>query len=1019
MDDQLLNEFLNESREHLANIETDLLAIEESGARIDVELVNRVFRAAHSIKGGSGFLGLIKVKELAHRAETVLDMVRSRKIVPNAEVTNVLLAAFDRLRDMINSSGTSEGIEIDDLLVGLTGLASAHLPPDEKAVLTSKVALGQENQGPQVTLPQVDFERARRAGQCVYGADYDLIHDIERKGLKLLHVFHELEECGEILDCVLDLEAAGTLDNPIGNSLLLRLVFATSLGPEIINELLPAAEKKVTLLFDPSRTTPVPSFPAPLPTAKPEAALPPPPLPEPSAIAAPIPMLTPENPSPEPAASQPAAGTAPTGEETLRVSVDLLETLMNLAGELVLSRNQLRAAIAKKDVQSLNVADQRFNLVTSELQEAIMRTRLQPIGNVLAKFPRVVRDMSNALDKDIQLDIQGKEVALDRSLIEGLSDPLTHMVRNAVDHGIETPEVRLRARKKGQGTIRIEARHEAGQVVVEISDDGKGIDPNRVAETALRKGLITAEKLRGMSEQDKMALVLLPGLSTADKVTDLSGRGVGMDVVKTNLERLGGKIEITSVIGKGSTFRIKLPLTLAIIPSLIVSVGAERFAIPQINVEELLLIRPEDVKKRIETVGGAQVLLLRDKILPLIHLDRLLDVDLTGTVATGNGTSNGQSNLPSGCLEIAVVTTGSMAYGLVVSAFHETEEIVVKPLGRHLKGLREYAGATILGDGTVALILDITGVAAKAEFAAVVGSERSQELNEEAERNRLEETYSLLLFQNAPGEVCGIPLDTVLRIERTTPDRVELVGHRRTIQYRGASLPLVTLSDAARVKPIEEARELAVIIANVRGREVGLLGAMPVDVVETKTTIDQTTHRQTGIAGSAIIRDRTTLIADLLELVDAVYPEWKAAAEQLPAVAETAGTPAPSNKNPVLLLAEDSDFFRGQIKKCLEQDGYTVLDAPDGQAAWELLLEHVQEVRAVVTDIEMPRLSGLELTQRIRSNARLADLPVIALSSLAAEEDIQRSKSAGANEHLVKLDRELMLNTLHSFTGKN
>ncbi|HXP60913.1 MAG TPA: chemotaxis protein CheA [Dongiaceae bacterium] len=858
MDDELFSEFLNESREHLATIEADLLAIEEAGANRSEELVNKVFRAAHSIKGGSGFLGLTKIKELAHKAETVLDMLRSRKIILNAEVTNVLLAAFDKLREMLNNPSERESADISGLLAGLTGLASSHLPPDQKASLTKQVSLASEGGERAIALPQVDVERAKRCGQCVYCLHYDLIQDVEKKGLNVLQVFRELGECGEILDCVLDFEAAGSLDGPVGDQLPLRLLFATTLGPEVLRELVLLAPDKIQTLFDPCDPQSRLASPVPAPAARAESppvtALPapttaPPPVTPERAMPAPVPA-TPPSTSPIPPAAAAKTGLAESGpgaatataqsaaDETLRVSVGLLETLMNLAGELVLSRNQLRAAIARKDGQSLSVADQRFDQVTSELQEAIMRTRLQPMGNVLGKFPRVVRDVANLLHKEIQLDIQGKDVALDRSLIEGLSDPLTHMVRNAVDHGIESPEERLRAGKKAQGSIRIEARHEAGQVVVEVADDGKGIDPERVAASALAKGLISAEKLRGMSEQDKILLILLPGLSTAEKVTDLSGRGVGMDVVKTNLERLGGKIEIKSQAGKGSLFRIKLPLTLAIIPSLIVSVGKERFAIPQINVEELLRVRPEEIKQRLEVVGGAQVLLLRDQVIPLMRLDAILGVATPRLHPGPNGQTNGADSAAARGLEIAVVSGGAMRYGLVVSSFHETEEIVVKPLGRDLKRLREYAGATILGDGTVALILDIAGVAAKAEFAALSGSTRLEELAKEAERTRLEETQSLLLFHNAPNEVFAIPLDTVLRIERTTPDRVELAGSRRTIQYRGASLPLVTLSDAARVNPLGDARDLAVVIAGVAGREVGLLGAMPVDVVETKAVID-------------------------------------------------------------------------------------------------------------------------------------------------------------------------------------
>jgi two-component system, chemotaxis family, sensor kinase CheA len=1036
VDDDVLREFVNESREHLVTIEADLLTIEEGGADIDEELVNKVFRAAHSIKGGSSFFGLNKVKELAHKAETVLDMLRSRKMAPNAEITTLLLAAFDRLREMITNPHESEGVDIAELSISLTGLASSYLPQDQKASLTQTVTLQSEGGGAAVTLPQVDVERAKRTGRYIYSVNYDLIHDIERQGKNVLDLFRSLWTTGEILDCAMDLDAVGTLDGPIGNRLPLRLVFATVVEPDLIEAFLMVSPDRITVLFDPDKAPSVPGASA---SGEREASAP---IPAPEGARPKAPVSAPK-PSP-PAA---AGGTPNVADETIRVNVGLLESLMNLAGELVLSRNQLRASIAKNDARTLSVADQRINQVTSELQDAIMQTRLQPIGNVFGKFPRVVRDMAGTLHKEIQLDVRGKEVALDKSLIEGLSDPLTHMIRNAADHGIEPPEERIHAGKKSQGTIRIEARHEAGQVVVEIADDGRGIDPERVARSALAKGLITTEKLQGMSAQDKAALVFLPGLSTVEKVTDISGRGVGMDVVKTNLDRLGGKVEIVSLVGKGTLFRIKLPLTLAIIPSLIISVGSERFAIPQINVEELLRIRPEDTKTRIEVVGGAEVVVLRDRLLPLVRFADLLGVLPTYTdpktgrreidrrehlsdrrsprhplsagpakeespVAEAASVherdrrqAGGRRKPTAGALEVAVVTTGTLTYGLVVDAFHDTEEIVVKPLGRHLKGLGEYAGATILGDGTVALILDVAGLAAKAKIASVSGTARAQEQAEAAEQQQLTDTHALLLFHNAPHELFATPLDSVLRIYRIKPEQIEMAVGRRTMRHRGVSLPLVALADTGRVQPFGDVKEVAVIVSSVRGRDVGLLGTMPVDVVETQSSVDTTTHRQMGVAGSVIIRDQTALIADVGELVDKAYPEWR--------VDMAAERPVGDGKQAlVVLLAEDSDFFRGQVTRFLDEAGYTVLAAPDGEAAWELLLEHVGEVRAVVTDIEMPRLNGLGLARRIRADERFARLPLIALTSLAGAEDVAEGKAAGIDDYQVKLDRERLLERL-------
>jgi len=1056
-DDDLMPEFLAEAREHLSDIEADLLAIEEAGADIDEELVNTVFRAAHSIKGGSSFLGLNKIKELAHKAETVLDMVRSRQMVPNPEVTNILLAAFDKLRDMINNAAESEDADIWEHVASLNQLAASHLAEEQKDSLSRVALLKAGKESSPIGIPEIDLDRARRTGQFIYSVEYDLIHDIERKGENVLEVFNGLYESGEILDCILDFNAVGDLDDPICNKVPMRLILATIIDPEVIGSLFDVDPDKISLIFDPNvaepnsvetaapqtgeiSVQPAPSTPEGL--SEPQLEVLELPHVEAGAEATPGVHADPHNGQQEVAAKNRVA--ASQGESTLRVDVELLESLMNLAGELVLSRNQLREAVSQGDHHALAASSQRINLVTSELQDAIMQTRMQPIGNVFSKFPRVVRDIAHAMHKEINLDIRGKEVELDKTLIEGLSDPLTHMVRNAADHGIEPQAVRVSAGKKPAGTIRLEARHEAGLVVLEIADDGKGLDPRKIAASALKKGLITQDKLQGMSDKDKIALVFLPGLSTVEQVTDLSGRGVGMDVVKTNLDRLGGKIEIESEPGAGTLFRIKLPLTLAIIPSLVLIAQGERFAIPQINVVELLRIRAEQVKKRIEVVGDAEVLKLRDEIVPLVRFADFLGNMPTYTDPNTGGTEicrrksiadrrsprhrtiedttggdageeiagtwqdrrnkEGRRLSSSSDIEIVVVTTGIMKYGLVVDSFQNTEEIVVKPLGRHLKCLQEYAGATIMGDGKVALILDVNGLATTADLKPLSGSTRAMELLEEADKERLQDTISLLLFHNAPGEVCAVPLDAVLRIEKISADQIEMAGGRRTIQYRGASLALVTLSDAAQVRPIEGGSGLAVIVSNVHGREVGLLGAMPVDVVESRSAVDQRTHRQKGIAGSTIIRDRTVLLTDIYELVDAVYPEWSV--EQV--------TQASAKKEAAIgvLLAEDSDFFRAQVTRFLQDDGYSVLAAPDGEAAWELLVKNVDNVQAVVTDIEMPRLSGLGLTQRIRSDPRVASLPVIALTSLAGEEDIAAGKAVGVSDYQVKLDRDRLLDGL-------
>ena len=505
-------------------------------------------------------------------------------------------------------------------------------------------------------------------------------------------------------------------------------------------------------------------------------------------------------------------------ETSIRVMVSLLDELMTLAGELVLSRNQLLQTINSGDIHKAEAVGQSIDLITSELQEAIMLTRMQPIGNVFSKFPRVVRDLSAKLGKEIELTIVGQDVELDKTIIEAINDPLTHLVRNSVDHGVETPDDRKSKGKQAQGSIILKAFHAASQVVIEISDDGKGIDGKMLADLAVDKGLISSEQARSMSDKERINLILMPGFSTAEKVTDVSGRGVGMDVVKTNLDELGGSIEIISEVDKGSTISIKLPLTLAIIPCQIVKTGKERYAIPQANLEELLRIPAGQVKKRVERVGDAAVVRLRGNLLPLIKLSDTLGIDssyedlgsgemlpdrreniadrrskqsplaIDGTEKQNNQGSHDTSqherqgserrHSPTSTLNIVVVSTGTMKYGLIVDQLRDSEEIVIKPLGYHLQYCKGYAGATIMGDGKISLILDVSNLARMAELTSFDNTDRATEVAT-AESKAIHERNSLqamFTFRSSLDENFAIPLEQVERIEKIKNGDIELMG---------------------------------------------------------------------------------------------------------------------------------------------------------------------------------------------------------------------------------------------------
>ena len=971
MDDELVQEYMAECREHLATIETDLLKIEQQGVEIDEQLVNRVFRAAHSIKGGAGFFGLTKIQELAHKTENALDLIRSREMVPTPEIVSVLLLAFDKLRDLMSRYRESNQEDIWEFVTALTGLTRDSLPPDLKASLAQHVTLDVPEANRHIEISAFDLNQASKGGKCLYLIQYDLIHDIERRNKTPLEVFKKLIDCGTILHAVMDLESAGTLEEEPRNQLLLEVLYATVIEPDLIGDLVEVPMERVRLIPKSDFAGPL-AVPAEITKSATEPATPATAATQPQT---PEPVTVPVKPSP--------VAAVPAVESTIRLNVSVLDSLMTLAGELVLSRNQLNESLSRGNDRGIRSGAQRINLVTSELQEVVTLTRMQPVGNLFAKFHRLVRDLARDMSKDVHLELSGEEVEIDKTILEGLSDPLTHMMRNAVDHGVEIPADRIAGGKSPAGTITLRASHQAGQVVIEIADDGKGLSAEKIAASALSKGLITQERLQGMTDRDKMALIFLPGVSTAQKVSDVSGRGVGMDVVKTNLDKLGGKIEIESAPGRGTRFRIKLPLTLAIIPSLLVSHGEERFAIPQANVGELIRIPAQQIAQRTDRVAGAEVLILRDRLVPLLHLSDALGLK-----------RNEEACRP---MNVVLVDTGVFEYGLVVDELHDTVEIVVKPLGRHLKGLPDYAGATILGDGRVAVILDIAGLAARAELSAASAEAASRKVVETAAGS---EQHVFLLFHNTPAEMCAVPIEQVSRIESVDAGQIEWVGGRRTMQYRGASLPLMTLHDTASVGELDEAQQWVVLVFETLTRPMGLLAARPLDIVETTLDIDRVTLRQGGIAGSAVHQGRTVLILEMHELAEACRPD----------LVQTANDPIASlptgDEAPTVLLAEDSEFFRTQLQRLIEGLGCRVLAAEDGQAAWELLDHHAGEVDVVTTDVEMPRLDGLSLTRQIRADGRFPGIPIIAISSLAGEEEIARGMDAGVDEYQVKLDRE-------------
>ena len=884
-DRQIIEEFVIESCDHLADVESQLLAIEAGGAAIDAELVNTVFRAVHSIKGTAGFLQMSNIQSLSHEMESVLNLIRNRQLVPDSDVTNALLHAADTLRSMVEHVDNSEEVDVSSHVSALQQVSARGLPNEEVVV---KQQSGNEE-------------------------------------------YMEVEKTIDLVDAY--------VSDAVGDRSPTATPESRQTAPEAVVEAVQAGGD-----------------------AKP-------------------------------------AGNGTAAEANIRVSVRVLDHLMNLAGELVLARNQLLQTVTSQSRDNLESISSRLNQVTSEIQEAVMQTRLQAVETVFGKFPRMVRDLSISLGKQCDLIVEGEDVELDKSIIESIGDPLTHLIRNALDHGLELPEQRQARGKSPKGRILLKAFHQAGKVHLVVGDDGAGIDAAKLKDKAVAKGILTAEQAHEMSEREALRLIFRPGISTADKLSNLSGRGVGMDVVKTNIERLGGTVEVESSMGEGSSVNITLPLTLAIIPSLIVRCNGRRFAIPQASISELVRVKVSERAEKLQYVENAEVLRLRGSLLPLVRLSAVL-----GNVfpsAENEPADDAERNT-----NIIVVESGHLRYGLIVDALHDSEEIVVKPLGKHMKDCRCFAGATILGDGQVALILDAAGLAAQTSLTSRE-SQDTAEIDDSTATQYAENSQTMLLFTNDESEQFAVPMGLISRLERVRTDQIDSVGGQEVFQYRGASLTLLSLENHIKALTRPKLPRMYVIVFRVGQREVGLIAPQLTDIRRISTDIDTTTFREPGVIGSLVLDGKATRLLDLLELTRDAHADWFR--DAAPVEADHRGNA------PTILLAEDSSFFRKQLAGFLQAEGYNVLACEDGKVAWDVLCHPGKPCDLIVTDLEMPNLDGFALTQRVRNTPSLRHLPVIAVTSLASDEDVEHGKRVGIDEYHIKLDRERLIATVAEY----
>lgn len=688
--------------------------------------------------------------------------------------------------------------------------------------------------------------------------------------------------------------------------------------------------------------------------------------------------------APEPAKAKDDAEAKAGGsvaDQSIRVSVDLLENLMTTVSELVLTRNQLLQIARNNKDSEFSVPIQQLSNITSELQDGVMKTRMQPIGNAWGKLPRIIRDLSRELNKKIDLQMIGAETELDRQVLELIKDPLTHMVRNSADHGVEIPADRIAAGKSETGKIVLNAYHEGGHIIIEIADDGKGLDTVKIRQKIVQNGLGTTEEVASMTDQQVQQYIFKAGFSTAAKVTSVSGRGVGMDVVRTNIEKIGGTIEMNSVLGKGTTFTIKIPLTLAIVSALIVGVANERYAVPQISVVELVRASGESEYK-IETIKGTPVLRLRNKLLPLVPLHELLHLEHAASDRSEN--------------YVIVVQVANFQFGIVVDAVFDTEEIVVKPVATILRDIPLFSGNTILGDGTVIMILDPNGIASAASNATLTDNTDAA-LGDKVLGGPGAETATLLVFQAGDQAPKAVPLSLVARLEEIKTNAIEFSHGKPVVQYRGKLMPLVPINDAYTIRNGSQ----PLIVFTDSGRSMGLMVDQIIDIVESVVNIEISASDD-GFIGGAIIAEKATNIIDTAFFLTKAFGDWFTRKGQ---------NEIASMNNPKVLLVDDSAFFRNLIVPMLSVEGYSVT-AVENAAEALALRDKNRQFDLIITDIEMPTMNGFELTEVLRRNGSWQNLPIIALSAHTGAAELQKGRDAGLTDFVPKLDREILLNTL-------
>lgn len=978
--DSELNEFKVEASELLEVAERSLLDLEQGG---DFNTnYDSIFRVFHNLKGAFGMLGLQELGTQMHKLEHELTGVKAVGSMTKVQIDE-FLAGVDLIRVGLGLKAASDAPKAAPTDVSADRSQPAEAPavaPSSSAVIDAGLTEFFVEAQEIVARLAADLGQLEK-GESTAGVFERLYRDMHTlKGGAFLFGFKALGDFSHVMESVLEVVrnnggawSAALLDKFFEATKVIELILKAhgQILPEVSDQL-----ASLTSYFNIYLTAGHLA----LETKEKPAEVQPKPAPSPSSAAAPAPAVTAESSDKE-------------GNGTIRVSVSLLDGLMALMGEMVLVRNQvLQYANRSDDLEFLNLS-QRLNVVTGELQGGLMKTRMQPVGNILSKFSRLVREISKDLGKKIELVVSGSETELDKTLLEAVKDPLTHIVRNSCDHGIETPQERKQNGKSEAGVLQINSYHEGGHVIIEIKDNGRGLNRAKLIAKAIEKGLVKEERVSSMSDKEIINLICAPGFSTAAQVTNLSGRGVGMDVVRTNIEKIGGAVDIQSVEGQGTSIRLQIPLTLAIVSALIVRSDTDHFAIPQLKLVELVRVDQNSTDAKVEYFQGEPVLRLRDRILSLLDARKIL--------------GSAQSSVARDVYNIVILNSDGQIFGLIVDEIQDTADIVVKPLARFLKSLSFYSGATVLGDGSVALILDVAGMAST--FLRKSNSVEASLESSLPQRTRTQEAQDFLLFRSASNQKYAILLSYVHRLEEFQRSQVEQSGENQLVRYRNSILPLISIEKlpGATASAVSNSPVVPVIVIEKAGVLYGIEVAEILDVYTTEANLDSTISNTEGQLGFLVCETEAISVLDPFKVIQMLF----LGKEQAPrSIGQRRIGPLKNNR---ILYVEDAAFFRKHVSQVLTRAGYEVVTAVDGQQG-RAMIEGATPTSfgAIISDIEMPNVNGFQFAEFVRSNPAWSQVPLMALSTRSEDAAIDKAIRSGFDRFLEKLNAEELVRVL-------